>query len=44
MLPDPLHPIVVHFPIVLVVLLPAFAIGALLVIRRGGGGRGGVGG
>jgi uncharacterized membrane protein len=44
MLPDPLHPIVVHFPIVLVVLLPAFAIGALLVIRRGGGGGGGGGG
>jgi uncharacterized membrane protein len=35
MLPDPLHPIVVHFPIVLVVLLPVFALGALLVIRRG---------
>jgi hypothetical protein len=36
MLPDPLHPIVVHFPVVLVVLLPVFALGALLVIRRGG--------
>jgi uncharacterized membrane protein len=35
MLPDPLHPIVVHFPIVLVVLLPIFALGALLMIRRG---------
>jgi uncharacterized membrane protein len=35
MLPDPLHPIVVHFPLVLVVLLPVFALGALLVIRRG---------
>ncbi|HEX6308126.1 MAG TPA: DUF2231 domain-containing protein [Longimicrobiales bacterium] len=35
MLPDPLHPMVVHFPIVLVVLLPFFAIGALLIIRRG---------
>jgi uncharacterized membrane protein len=39
MLPEPLHPIVVHFPIVLVVLLPAFALGALLVIRRGGAAR-----
>ncbi|HEX6134662.1 MAG TPA: DUF2231 domain-containing protein [Longimicrobiales bacterium] len=35
MLPDPLHPMVVHFPIVLVVLLPFFAVGALLMIRRG---------
>lgn len=35
MLPDPLHPIVVHFPIVLVVLLPLFAAGALVAIRRG---------
>lgn len=35
MLPDPLHPLVVHFPIVLVVLLPLFAVGALLLIRRG---------
>ena len=35
MLPDPLHPLVVHFPIVLVVLLPIFAVGALLLIRRG---------
>ena len=30
----PLHPIVVHFPIVLTVLLPIFAFGALLAIRR----------
>lgn len=35
MLPDPLHPVVVHFPLVLAVLLPLFALGALLVIRRG---------
>ena len=35
MLPDPLHPAVVHFPIVLVFLLPIFAIGALWAIRRG---------
>jgi uncharacterized membrane protein len=39
MLPDPLHPMVVHFPIVFVVLLPIFALGALLVIRRGAGPR-----
>lgn len=35
MLPDPLHPIVVHFPIVLVVLAPLVAAGALWSIRRG---------
>lgn len=35
MLPEPLHPLIVHFPIVLVVLLPLFAVGALLLIRRG---------
>lgn len=35
MLPDPLHPAVVHFPIVLAVLLPIFALGALWAIRRG---------
>ena len=35
MLPNPLHPAVVHFPIVLVVLLPFFAIGALWAIRKG---------
>ena len=35
MLGLPLHPLVVHFPIVLAVLLPIFAAGALLVIRRG---------
>ena len=35
MLPDPLHPAVVHFPIVLVVLLPLIATGALWAIRRG---------
>jgi uncharacterized membrane protein len=34
-LPNPLHPAVVHFPIVLAVLLPLFAIGALVAIRRG---------
>jgi len=35
MLPDPLHPAVVHFPIVLMVLLPVAAAGALWAIRRG---------
>ncbi len=35
MLPDPLHPAVVHFPVVLAFLLPIFAIGALWTIRRG---------
>lgn len=35
MLPDPLHPAVVHFPLVLVFLLPLFAAGAIWLIRRG---------
>ncbi len=35
MLPDPLHPAVVHFPLVLVFLLPLFALGAGWAIRRG---------
>ena len=35
MLPDPLHPAVVHFPIVLMVLLPLVAAGAIWAIRRG---------
>ena len=39
MLPDPLHPAVVHFPIVLVILLPIFALGALWAIRRGASAR-----
>jgi uncharacterized membrane protein len=33
LLPDPLHPAVVHLPIALAVLLPFFAIGALWVGR-----------
>jgi hypothetical protein len=36
MLPDPLHPAVVHFPIVFMMLLPVAAIGALWAVRRGG--------
>lgn len=35
MLPDPLHPAVVHFPIVFAVLLPLVVLGALWAIRRG---------
>lgn len=35
MLPSPLHPAVVHFPIVFAVLLPMAALGALWAIRRG---------
>jgi len=34
MLPDPLHPAVVHFPIVLMFLLPLAALGAVLYRRR----------
>jgi uncharacterized membrane protein len=36
MLPEPLHPAIVHFPIVLAILLPIAALGAWWVIRRGG--------
>ena len=36
MLPDPLHPAVVHFPIVLAVIAPLAAAGALWSIARGG--------
>ena len=39
MLPDPLHPAVVHFPIVLMLLLPLAMAGALFAIRRGTGPR-----
>lgn len=35
MLPNPLHPAIVHFPVVLAFLLPIFALGALWMIRRG---------
>lgn len=35
MLPNPLHPAVVHFPIVFMMLLPLAALGALWAIRRG---------
>ena len=39
MILDPLHPAVVHFPIVLATALPLFALWALLQIRRGTGAR-----
>jgi uncharacterized membrane protein len=35
MLLDPLHPAIVHFPVVLAFLLPLFAAGAIWAIRRG---------
>ena len=35
MLPNPLHPAIVHFPVVLSVLIPLVAIGALWAIRTG---------
>ena len=35
MLPYPLHPAVVHFPVVLALLLPLAVVGALWAIRRG---------
>ncbi len=37
MLPEPLHPAIVHFPLVLMFLLPISALGALWAIRRGAG-------
>jgi uncharacterized membrane protein len=39
MIPEPLHPAVVHFPIVLALLAPLFAFGALWAIRRGASSR-----
>jgi uncharacterized membrane protein len=36
MLPDPIHPLIVHFPLVLASLLPLAALGALLAGRRRG--------
>ncbi len=37
-MPDPLHPAIVHFPIVLACLSPVVALWGLLSLRRGGGG------
>jgi uncharacterized membrane protein len=39
MLSNPLHPAVVHFPVVLAFLLPLFVAGALWAIRRGANAR-----
>ena len=33
-LPSPLHPLIVHMPMALTILIPLFAIGALVAIRR----------
>lgn len=35
LVPSPLHPAIVHFPIVFMILLPIAAFGALWAIRRG---------
>jgi hypothetical protein len=35
LIPNPLHPAVVHLPVALAVILPLFAIGAIWFIRRG---------
>ncbi|MDQ8173748.1 MAG: hypothetical protein P3B76_13795, partial [Gemmatimonadota bacterium] len=35
LLPTPLHPLIVHLPIAMTVLLPLFGLGALIAIRRG---------
>lgn len=35
LIPDPLHPAIVHFPMALAFLLPCVALGALIAIRRG---------
>lgn len=35
LLPNPLHPAVVHLPIALTLLVPVFAVGTLIAIRRG---------
>lgn len=40
MIPDPLHPAIVHFPVVLAVALPAVAVGVLLFLRKRGPSRG----
>jgi uncharacterized membrane protein len=39
MLPNPLHPAIIHFPIVLMLLLPLAAAAALWAIRRGSNAR-----
>lgn len=39
-MPNPLHPAIVHFPIVLAVLLPLLTVAGVLLSRRAGAGRG----
>lgn len=39
MLPEPIHPALVHFPIVFAVLLPVAAIAAIVAVRRGASAR-----
>lgn len=39
MIPDPLHPAVVHFPVVLAVLVPLIALGVQLITFRRGAAR-----
>jgi uncharacterized membrane protein len=34
-LPFPLHPVIVHMPIALTILVPAFAVGAIWAIKKG---------
>ncbi|MDZ4675466.1 MAG: DUF2231 domain-containing protein [Gemmatimonadota bacterium] len=34
MLPDPLHPAIVHFPVVLAILVPLAALASFLLVRR----------
>ena len=40
LLPVPLHPAIVHLPIAFAVILPLFAIGGLIAVRRGASPRG----
>jgi len=35
LIPNPLHPAVVHMPIALIVLLPFFVVGSLIALRKG---------
>lgn len=39
MLPNPLHPAIIHFPLVIMLLLPVVIAGALWAIRRGANAR-----
>lgn len=39
MLPDPIHPAIVHFPVALSILLPVMTVAAFLLARRGPSGR-----